>query len=103
MISLLQRADLFRHGRAKSNSRGKMADEDEDDDEEIYGARMEKILRWRRIANLACLILFLGVLGTTLGDPGLVFASHLRLVQSLFAFTIALFLAVNLLTVWYRK
>jgi hypothetical protein len=47
--------------------------------------------------------LFLGVLGTTLGDPGLVFASHLRLVQSLFAFTIALFLAVNLLTVWYRK
>lgn len=66
--------------------------------DDAYWRRMLLIQRWRRIAWLVCLFLALWALLFSLLDPGFQNPSVVMLVGSIFAFIIAIVVAVNLLT-----
>ena len=65
--------------------------------------RMLLIQRWRRIAWLVCLFLALWTLLFVSLDPGFLQPSTVMLVESMFAFIVAVAAAVNLLTFRLRK
>jgi hypothetical protein len=68
-----------------------------------YHARMLIIQRWRRIALISCALvaIYAGVI--YLRDPSMRAASGGLLIASLFAFIAAMLVAVNFLTVKFRK
>ena len=67
-----------------------------------YISRMRLILRWRRIAHLACLLIGLYAVGWLLLEPNILQSPHLMTVGSLFAFAVAIVVAVNALSFLLR-
>ncbi len=68
-----------------------------------YWRRMLLIQRWRRISWLVCLFLALCALLFVLLDHGFHHPSIVMLVESMFAFIVAIVAAVNFLTFRLRK
>ncbi|MBW4025495.1 MAG: hypothetical protein HIU92_20615 [Proteobacteria bacterium] len=68
-----------------------------------YWRRMIVIQRWRRITTMSCLLLALYALVMTALYPPGHHPGTMRLDESLLIFIIALVLAVNILTVAFRK
>jgi hypothetical protein len=73
------------------------------DRDAAYWRRMLFIQKWRRVVLLVCLLLCVDAVVTLCLDPHLAQTSHIVLVQSLFAFGIALIFAGNFLTFRARK
>jgi hypothetical protein len=72
-------------------------------DDPAYARRMRLVQRWRRIALLVSLLLCVDAGVTVWLDPALAQPSHVALLQSLFAFIIALIVAVNFMAFRLRK
>lgn len=68
-----------------------------------YYARMLVIQRWRRITLATCVMLALYAGVVYLRDPSLDAASTGEVIASIFAFVVALLIAVNFLTIRFRK
>jgi hypothetical protein len=68
-----------------------------------YWRRVIVIQRWRRITTGICILLALYALVITALYPPAHHPGTMRLDQSLFIFIIALVLAVNVLTIGFRK
>lgn len=68
-----------------------------------YWRRMIVIQRWRRIINMICLLIAVYALAMTAFDPPTHHPGVMRLDESLLIFVVALLVAVNVLTVAFRK
>jgi ABC-type iron transport system FetAB permease component len=73
------------------------------DEDPVYASRMALILRWRRIANLFCvlLVVYAAIWLAHDGTPSR--QAHAPLVWSFLAFIVAAQVAINLLTIRLRK
>jgi hypothetical protein len=70
---------------------------------DAYHARMRHLQRWRRIALISCAFLALYAVVIYTRDPALSHPTDMVLIASLFAFIVAILVAVNFLTISFRK